>query len=65
MSASELVAAVRDVLGAAGLPLDPAAGALMGRVAELQSELAGAKARLGEVRAVVLCVLSYRAVVPG
>eukprot|EP00198_Chlamydomonas_reinhardtii_P000860 XP_001690195.1 predicted protein [Chlamydomonas reinhardtii] len=49
-SASELVAAVRDVLGAAGLPLDPAAGALMGRVAELQSELAGAKARLGETQ---------------
>ncbi|KXZ55127.1 hypothetical protein GPECTOR_3g279 [Gonium pectorale] len=47
---AELVSAVRDVLSAAGLPLDPAAGALMAKVAALQDELAATRGQLEEAK---------------
>ncbi len=50
MRSAELVAAVRDVLAAAGLPLQPDVGALMGRVAALQEQLAAASSKAQEVR---------------
>ncbi|GFR39737.1 hypothetical protein Agub_g219, partial [Astrephomene gubernaculifera] len=48
--ASEMVAAVRDVLAAAGLPLEAGAGQLMGRVAALQEELEAAQEQLAQAK---------------
>ncbi len=50
VSGGELVAAVRDVLAAAGLPLAPDAEALMGRLAAAREEAAALRAQLDEVR---------------
>ncbi|GIL55476.1 hypothetical protein Vafri_11038, partial [Volvox africanus] len=50
VSSSEMLAAVRDVMAAAGLPLDPAAGQLMGRVAMLQEKLTEAQEQLEQAK---------------
>ncbi|GLI60510.1 hypothetical protein VaNZ11_002673 [Volvox africanus] len=50
VSSSEMLAAVRDVMAAAGLPLDPAAGQLMGRVAMLQEKLEEAQEQLEQAK---------------
>lgn len=47
--AGEMVAAVRDILAAAGLPLEPQSGELLGRVVSLQEQLAASQAMLKEV----------------
>ncbi len=49
VSSAEMLAAVRDVMAAAGLPLDPAGAQLMGRVAALQEKLTAATEQLTQV----------------
>ncbi|GLC59948.1 hypothetical protein PLESTB_001557000 [Pleodorina starrii] len=50
VSAREMLAAVRDVMAAAGLPMDPAAGQLMGRVATLQEKLTEVQEQLAQAK---------------
>ncbi|EFJ44918.1 hypothetical protein VOLCADRAFT_118510 [Volvox carteri f. nagariensis] len=50
VSSQEMLAAVRDMMAAAGLPLDPAAGQLMGRVAALQEQLSEVQGQLAQAK---------------